>query len=150
MNVGFKIKKMYIHVQTDYFPGFLFSCNFVAARFLIFCSLLSALIRDVLPIELLLDEELLLLLEELVDLLTPLLPGFCGTVCCLLKLVNSPEEFFPLTELGESDRLLWKVMGLSLLLLDFGRVVVFFIDLLQSEQKNTDLGSLTSASLMEG
>jgi hypothetical protein len=72
-----------------------------------FCSRLSALMRDVLPI-VFPDEELLLLLDELVDLLEAPLPpfGFCGKVCCLLKLTTRPAELLPLTELGESDRLL--------------------------------------------
>ena len=92
-------------MEADYFPGFRFSCSLVAALFLMFWSRLSALIRDVLPIVLFPDEELLLLLDELVDLLE-LLPGFCGNVCCLLKLDKRTVEPLPLTELGESDRLL--------------------------------------------
>lgn len=142
--------KKIINKDIDYFPDLRFSCNLVAARFLIFCSLLSALISDVLTILLLPDADELLL-DELVDLLEAplLLPDLWGNkVCCLLKLVIRLEELF--TELGESDRLLLKVIGLSRLLLDFGRLAVFFIDLLHSEQKNTDRGSLTSASLMFG
>lgn len=94
--------------EIDYFPGLRFSCNFVAARFFIFWSRLSALIRDVLPLVLFPEEELLLLLDELVDLLdVPLTPvDLCGRVCCLLKVAIKPALLLPLTEFGESDRLL--------------------------------------------
>lgn len=139
-----------IHI-TDYFPDLRFSCSLVAARFFMFCNLLSAFISDVFAIVLFPDEDVLLLLDELVDLLEVLLPPiFSGKLCCLLKPAIKVEELLPLTELGESDRLLWKVIGLSRLLLDLGRVAVFFMDLLHSVQKKTDRGSLTSASLILG
>lgn len=150
-------------------PGFLFSCNLVAARFFKFCRRLSALINDGLTVglvepdeedELLLEEELLpppdglLLIALDVDLI----------VACLLNPVMRVVALLPTKELGESERLLTKKMGL----LDLGRLTVpptllllllllpgtfpelLLLSGLQSEQKKTERGSFTSASLMVG
>lgn len=93
------------------------------------------------------DEELLE--DELDDFDTPVLPR--GALC-LPKPVVSVGELLAATVLGESDRALANPTGLSLLpvLPGLGFVVVFFINLLHSEQKKTDRGSFTSASLMFG
>ena len=119
----------------DYFVGFLFSCNLVAALFLIICSRLSALISEELTLDgfAVEDEQvalllLLLLLEELLDFGVDFLaePGFAVEMSPLL------------TVLGESDRLLLaKVTGLDRLLLGLALLAVFFIVLQQSEQYHT-------------
>lgn len=142
-----------IDINNYYFPpGFLFSCIFVAALFLMFCSRLSALIKEAFTLlappplpddELLLDElaagfVVLLLLPVVVVLM----------VVCLLKDVMT-VALLPTSELGESERLFKKVIGL----LDFGRLAALFlftIERLQSEHRKTERGSLTSASLMHG
>ena len=89
------------------------------------------------------DDDVLLLLNELVVDLALDLFAIAGTVVCLKP---AAKLGFPVSP-GESDLLL-KVMGL----LDFGlgADVGFLIVLLQSEQKKTERGSLTSASLMDG
>ena len=143
-------------------PGFLFSCNLVAALFLMFWSLLSAFISAGLlvpPPEL--EEEELLLDELPPDLL---LEAPTLIVVCLLFNPVTRVMFLPANpELGESERLLTKKTGL----LDFGRLmllldgeipaialvpplVAFLLKGLQSEQVKTDRGSFTSASLITG
>lgn len=88
------------------------------------------------------DDELLE--DELDDFEPPVLARW---PLCLLKLREG--ELLADTVLGESDRPFANPTGLSRLP-DFGFVAVFFIFLLHSEQKKTERGSFTSASLMVG